>query len=152
MKRLIPLFLLIVIATAGIVMAIRLRTRHPVDKAPLIKESIPPAPDMDSIPGDSLYLGALLRDREAVRTFFAGDQSPLDDQDKASFHGLNYFPPDLSYRFFMHLEPAVKRDTVVILDTKGEERKYVRLGILPFRVSDQPETLTVFRDPGQDYL
>jgi uncharacterized protein len=152
MKRLVPLFLLIVIATAGAVMVVRLRTHRPAERAPVLPEDLPPAPDLDSIPGDSVYLGQLMADRQTAEDFFRGEESPLDSVDRETFRRLNYFPPDPQYRMVLPLEPAASEDTVTILDTKGEERKYVRAGIVRFELESRPETLTVFREPFRNYL
>lgn len=152
MKRVVPLFLLIVIATAGLVMVWRLRTHRPAERAPVIPESFPPAPDLDSIPGDSVYLGQILSDRKTAEEYFKGEESPLDPADRVSFRSLNFFPPDPGYRMILKLEPVASGDTVSILDTMGEERKYVREGIVRFELESRPETLTVFREPFKDYL
>ena len=153
MKRLVPLFLLIVIATAGAVMVVRLRTHRPAERAPVIlPEDLPPAPDLDSIPGDSVYLGQLMADRQTAEDFFRGEESPLDSADRQGFRRLNYFPPDSRYRMVLSLERPASEDTVTILDTKGEERKYVRAGIVRFELESRPETLTVFREPFRNYL
>jgi uncharacterized protein (DUF1684 family) len=152
MKRLIPLLILIVIVTAGVVMMFRLRARGPSERAPVIPESLPPAPDLDSLPGDTLYFGEIEKHRARAREFLAGDNSPLDEGDRATFTGLNYYPPDPAYRLRVRLEAPARHDTVTLLDTQGAERKYVRQGILRFRIDEHPETLTVFREPFQNYL
>src|SRR5512140_1467947 len=153
MKRLVPLFLVVVIVTAAVVMAFRLRLHQAAtERAPVIPESLPPAPDMDSIPGDTLFLGDLMKHRQRIAEIFRGEKSPLDEPDRAAFRGLNYFPPNPDSRFQVKLQPPARQDTVALLDTSGAERKYVRAGILRFNVEGRPESLTVFREPFEKYL
>jgi len=152
MKRIVPLFLLIVIVTAGIVFALRMRLREPASSEPILPESLPPAPDMDSIPGDSVYFGEIARQRKENEDFLKGDESPLEETDRLVFRNLNYFPPDTRFRFRVRLEPPALTDTVALLDTSGAERKFVRHGTFRFQVDARQETLTVFREPYHNYL
>jgi hypothetical protein len=50
------------------------------------------------------------------------------------YKGLAYYPVDFSYRFVLRLEPDPRPDTVVILSTRGNRRRAVRVGWFDFRV------------------
>ena len=50
----------------------------------------------------------------------------------AEYKGLRYFPVDLSYRFLLPLTPNPKPDTVIILSTRGNRRRAVRVGWFDF--------------------
>lgn len=152
MKRIVALCLLVFVVTAAIVVTLRLRMQEAADDAPILPESLPPAPDLDSIPGDSVYFGEIMETRKAAEDFLRGDESPLDEKDRLQFKGLNYYPPDPAWRFRVRLEPPAVGDTVELLDTTGAERRFVRHGVLKFRFGDQEETLTLFREPLQNYL
>lgn len=154
MKRSGPLFLLVFVLALAIVMALnmRLKPRHPAERGPFpVPESLPQAPDLDSLPGDSLLYGQWLARRKQLDTVFQGDESPLDEADRAHFTGLKYFPFDPAYRLLIKLSPPERRDNVILMDTKGAERTYERYGILDFALQGQPQRLTLFRDPGHGY-
>jgi len=51
-----------------------------------------------------------------------------------SYKGLSYFPPDLSYRYELPLTPNSRPDTVIILSTRGNQRRAVRVGWFDFDV------------------
>jgi hypothetical protein len=52
----------------------------------------------------------------------------------AEYKGLAWFPVDLSYRYLLPLTPNPKPDTVIILSTRGNRRRAVRVGWFDFRV------------------
>lgn len=158
MKRLTPLLILAFLVGLALVVALRTRLAPrpgatPAMQSPLPNpDSLPLAPDMDSIPGDSLFYGALQRHREELNRDFAGDESPLEESDRASFQGLRFFDPDPGFRFRIPLAPPPRREMVTLLDTKGQERSYERFGVLTFPVDGKLQNLTLFRDAGRGYL
>jgi len=50
------------------------------------------------------------------------------------YKGLTYFPPDLSYRFELPLTPNPKPQTVVIMSTRGSQRRAQHVGWFDFLV------------------
>ena len=54
----------------------------------------------------------------------------------ASYKGLEYFPVDLSYRFVLRLAAAAQPDTVIILSTRGNQRRALRVGRFEFVVGN----------------
>ena len=66
------------------------------------------------------------------------------------YKGIEYFPPDLSYRVVAALTPNPKADTTVILSTRGNRRRAVRVGSLEFKVKGTPCRLEATRllEPG----
>src|SRR5215831_13075858 len=53
----------------------------------------------------------------------------------AEFKGLEYFPVDLSYRYTTSLVPNSRPDTVIILSTRGNQRRALRAGWFDFQVA-----------------
>jgi uncharacterized protein (DUF1684 family) len=51
------------------------------------------------------------------------------------YKGIQYFPPDLSYRVIAALKPNPKPDTTIILSTRGNQRHAVRVGWFDFKVN-----------------
>jgi uncharacterized protein (DUF1684 family) len=154
MTRLVRLFLVVMILVAAIIAAIRLRTPPAsAPEAPVDPNTLPIAPDMDSIPPDSLWFGRILDDRRSAEDFFRGPESPLEDRDRAAFQGLAHWPPDPAWRFRIRLERFANPDSIVLMDTKGQERVYEKTGRLHFTPpGGTPQTLTLFRQTYHNYF
>ncbi len=50
------------------------------------------------------------------------------------YKGMKFFPPDLSYHIVAALTPNPKPDTTIILSTRGNRRRAVRVGWFDFKV------------------
>jgi uncharacterized protein (DUF1684 family) len=50
------------------------------------------------------------------------------------YKGMQWFPPDLSYHIVAALTPNPKPDTTIILSTRGNRRRAVRVGWFDFKV------------------
>lgn len=50
------------------------------------------------------------------------------------YKGMQFFPPDLSYRIVARLTPNPDPDTTLILSTRGNQRRAVRAGWFDFKV------------------
>jgi uncharacterized protein (DUF1684 family) len=70
-------------------------------------------------------------------------QSPVEPEERSSFHGLHYFPHDPAYRVRATLEAG--DGTELIIDTGGEDGavKFRRAGRLAFELGGEPCHLTV---------
>ena len=68
----------------------------------------------------------------------------------AEFKGLEFFPPDLAYRFELPLVLNPRPDTVTILSTRGNQRRAVRAGWFEFKVGGRACRLEATRllEPG----
>jgi hypothetical protein len=68
----------------------------------------------------------------------------------AAYKGLKWFAPDLKYRYELPLTPNPAADTVVILSTRGNQRRAVRVGWFDFRVGGRRCRLEATRllEPG----
>jgi len=67
-----------------------------------------------------------------------------------AYKGLQWFPVDLACRFVLPLTPKPRPDTVIILSTRGNRRRAVRLGWFDFQVGSTPCRLEATRllEPG----
>ena len=74
---------------------------------------------------------------------------PLSPRFK-EYHGLRYFPIDLSYRYELPLERGPKPERIVIVSTRGNQRQAERAGWLSFLLGDTACRLEVTRllEPG----
>lgn len=78
--------------------------------------------------------------------------SPLTEEQKKNFKGLNYFAPNSDLSFELELDkniPDAGRE-VVIKTTGGEEQIYLRAGKLRFNVDGKDIEALVFEDPEQE--
>ena len=68
----------------------------------------------------------------------------------ARYKGLKWFPVDFAYRYELRLQANPKQDTVIILSTRGNRRRAVRVGWFDFRVGGTPCRLEATRllEPG----
>jgi uncharacterized protein (DUF1684 family) len=66
------------------------------------------------------------------------------------YKGMKFFPPDLSYHIVAALKPNPKPDTTIILSTRGNQRRAVRVGWFDFKVKGARARLEATRllEPG----
>jgi uncharacterized protein (DUF1684 family) len=66
------------------------------------------------------------------------------------YHGIPYYPVNLAWRYELPLTPNPKPDTVVILSTRGNQRRAVRVGWFDFMAGKIPVRLEATRllEPG----
>jgi uncharacterized protein (DUF1684 family) len=66
------------------------------------------------------------------------------------YKGIPYFPIDLAYRFVLPLTPNPHPDTVIILSTRGNQRRAIRAGWFDFKVGGKAQRLEATRllEPG----
>lgn len=95
-------------------------------------------------------MNALERFRQEKDEAFRLDpDSPLDPEQRRSFTGLRYFPPDPALDLVLEVQPVESGSTIELQTTTGEVRRYERLGRVAFEVAGQTVRLTVFRS-GED--
>ncbi len=96
-------------------------------------------------------------DEEALLKFRRGkdehwkndDESPLSEEQKASFKGLKYFPPnkDLSFKLLLDTNISDVGKKVIIKTTGGDEQVYKKAGKIKFMVEGKEIETIVFEDP-----
>jgi uncharacterized protein len=66
------------------------------------------------------------------------------------YKGLKYFPPNFALRFELPLVPNPKPETMVIMSTRGNQRRATRVGWFEFLVEGKPARLEAVRllEPG----
>jgi len=58
--------------------------------------------------------------------------SPVMNNASDSFSGLNYFDPDISYRFELELLEFPVKEPIIIKDSKGNDRHFLKWGRFEF--------------------
>ncbi|MBI3109847.1 DUF1684 domain-containing protein [Candidatus Daviesbacteria bacterium] len=80
------------------------------------------------------------------------EQSPLKEEQKREFKGLNYFPPNPDLSFELELDKNIPdvNSKVVIKTTGGDEQIYLKAGKVRFKIEGQEVEALVFEDPEQE--
>jgi len=78
--------------------------------------------------------------------FRSGNQSPLTEEQKRTFAGLNYFPERPSLRFELNLERVTSPSQVILVTSTGEKREYIQIGQIRFSVAGVEAVLQVYED------
>lgn len=99
------------------------------------------------------YLKKLQKFREEKDEAWKEDvESPLTEQQKKTFAGLKYFPPNPNLSFELELDKNIPDvgEKVVIKTTGGDEQIYLKAGKVKFKVEGKVVEATVFEDPQQE--
>jgi hypothetical protein len=98
-------------------------------------------------------MDALERLRGEKDDFFRSNpDSPLTADQRRSFTGLRYFPPNPALDLTLDLERHEAPSQVEIQTTTGEVRLYERFGRIAFTVDDRTVGLTVYRSEDGFFL
>jgi uncharacterized protein (DUF1684 family) len=89
---------------------------------------------------------------EKDEVFRTDPYSPLTEEQKGSFTGLSYYPPNDALRLELALETDVDHSPVTMEVSTGGSREYRRAGKIRFEVGGQPGELTVFASDDQLFL
>ena len=99
----------------------------------------------------SFYIDTIEADRvEKDRFFRSSPYSPIED--RANFTGLNYYPPDPTFRLELVLQEAEQVEELIIQTNTGDEQTYYRIGTVEFEIEEEPAKLAVYKSPHHDDL
>ena len=88
----------------------------------------------------------LERERKHKNIFLAiHPQSPIPTLERKSFKGLNYYPPNIQYRFEVKLHEYSEKKTIRMVTTHGEEQEYIRWGKFRFKLDGKEQTLQLYK-------
>ena len=90
--------------------------------------------------------------REKDEAFRLDPDSPLDPEQRRSFAGLRYFPPNPALDLVLDLEELEPKTEIGMETATGDLRRYERFGYVTFEVEGQPVRLTVFRTGDSFFL
>ena len=83
--------------------------------------------------------------------FFAEHwHSPIPPEDRAGFRGLDYYPPDPTYRFEIELHEHEKKKTVRMAYTKGGERDFIQWGEFRFQIGGEECVLQAYKSDAEE--
>jgi len=95
----------------------------------------------------------LERARGSKDSFFAQHwQSPIPAQYRLQFKGLEYYPPDPSYRFELELYEHPEKQAVRMAYTKGNEQDFLCWGEFRFKIGGKEQALQAYRSNPQEEM
>lgn len=98
-------------------------------------------------------VGKLIKFRKEKDEHWKRDEnSPLTEEQKEKFRGLNYFPYKRNLKFLLDLDKNIPNvgSEVAIKTTGGEEQIYKKAGKVRFEVDGKKVEALVFEDPEQE--
>ncbi len=84
--------------------------------------------------------------KQKDRFFASHSQSPLPQEDRLTFQGLAYWPPDPAYRFEIDLHEHDEKEVTMVADTGGQERSLWRWGEFRFQIAGQQCVLQAYKN------
>ena len=90
----------------------------------------------------------LSESRESKNEFFRqGSGSPLTDEQRHAFGGLDYYEANPALTLLIEPEIQKEQETVTMELSAGDATDYIRWAKIHFQVAGEAAELTVFRDP-----
>jgi uncharacterized protein len=102
----------------------------------------PPSMDLDSL---GIVSDNMAHRAEVDSSFRYADDSPFKRDTTVEFHGIKWFPIDVRFRGVSLLHKYAKPETVIVMGTKGEERKQLRYGFFTIKVPGEYGQLIVLK-------
>jgi uncharacterized protein len=91
---------------------------------------------------DTAYIQHVAKEREEKDRFMrTSAESPI--QNKESFKGLEYFPPDPRYKIIADLHPIESRKVVVLNTSDGKEERYIEYAYAEFTLDNVKNRLLI---------
>ena len=97
-------------------------------------------------PAEQKYIASVEKERKDKDQWMKTDSlSPFVRDTSAHFAPLKYFPVDPDFKFTSKLYEYDTKDTIIILGTKGEERKVVQYGYVVWHFHDVDRKINVYK-------
>ncbi|MBN2789861.1 MAG: DUF1684 domain-containing protein [Candidatus Delongbacteria bacterium] len=97
------------------------------------------------------YNNKLQNDRIAKNTYLKNEiNSPIPEEERGGFKGLNYFPVDGKFRFELELIEFPDKIEIIIKDSKGNDRHFIKFGKFKFKIDDIENQLIAYKSDVND--
>jgi uncharacterized protein (DUF1684 family) len=95
---------------------------------------------------EEVYTQQIIKERRSILDFMlTSDESPIEEEEKDDFEGLNYFPVDMDYKIKARYSPLQENETMIIPTSTGEEEKYTRAGYAIFTLHEKEHRLLLLQ-------
>jgi len=92
------------------------------------------------------YEEGLIELRREKDVFFRTDiDSPILPEQRSTFHGLNYYPPDVRFKVLANLVRLDKPELFTIATSTGDPQTYLKYGRIEFRLEGSMMQLFVYK-------
>ena len=92
-------------------------------------------------------IGSIVHHRESVDSFFRYDPgSPFHQDTNTHFDSIKWFAPDLGFYVQSRLHRYDHPETVIVLGTKGEERRQLKYGYFEVRYAGRVYQLNAYKE------
>ena len=109
----------------------------------------------DYSPEEEKYIAEIKKLRSEKDEYMKNNSSsPFNFKGKVKFEPLKYFEPDPDFLFKSELYEYQPKDTIIILGTKGEERKVIRFGYVVLNYNKEKFRVKVYKGTsktGEEY-
>ncbi len=106
----------------------------------------------DPAPVPEGWEATVQRYRRAVNAHMASEEGPLTPEQRETFSGLDYYPPDPSLYYVVTPDLTHAGEPISFYDTKGNPRYYTVHSQVHLRMQGHPVTLTIYLSQGAEYL
>ncbi|WP_420385327.1 DUF1684 domain-containing protein [Roseivirga sp.] len=92
------------------------------------------------------YIERIEQERKDKNGFMLSSSSPLLEEEKPEFKGLNYFPVNPDYKVTARLEKTANKQPIFIESTTGEQLKYIPFARATFELQGSEHTVMLYQD------
>jgi len=92
------------------------------------------------------YIERIAQERKDRNGYMLSSSSPLMEEDKRSFEGLNYFDIDPNYKVTARIEEMEGKQPVFIPSTTGEQLKYIPFAYAFFELNGEERKVLLYQD------
>lgn len=83
--------------------------------------------------------------------FYANPETtPLNEEERARFKGLEFYPIDKQYTVEASFSPVINGETVTFATSANKTKQYQVAGTITFTINDTPCQLTLYSSPSMD--
>ncbi len=96
-------------------------------------------------PEEKAYIASVEKSRQEKNEWMKSDpSSPFNQDSTAHYAPLKYFDVDADFKFQSRLYEYERKDTIIILGTKGEEREVEKFGYVLWDYSGRQHTINIY--------
>ena len=92
------------------------------------------------------YTERLEQERKDKNGYMLSSNSPLIEEDKQNFTGLNYYPIDEEFKVTARIEKTNNKQPIFIESTTGEQLKYIPFATATFELKGQQHSVMLYQD------
>lgn len=92
------------------------------------------------------YTERLEQERKDKNGYMLSSNSPLIEEDKQNFTGLNYYPIDEDFKVTARIEKTNNKQPIFIESTTGEQLKYIPFATASFELKGQQHSVMLYQD------